>query len=1116
MNAAKLNIIAGRAGSGKTSRLIEMMRPTENAIYIVPEQYSFAAEKRITHAFGISGMGSPVVLSFRRLGHYVENLVGKSDKDAISPSGKVMVMQSITKKKADSLSLFGGAAKRGDMASLSASTITTFKQYGVKREQIAQAAEKTKNPILKKKLLDCALIYDEYSALLEKGYRDSEDALEILKRNIEESAVLCNRDIFIDSFIDFTPLEYEVIEALLLKAKSVTVSLTTTLSPDAPDEFVTANNAFSRLTALAAKTNARFDKPEILQGAMYTASDEMKITEASFFDETIKFTRETGKVRLYKANNEYSEAHAAAREVERLCRDEGFRYRDIVIVARDLSTYERALEKAFAEFSIPLFIDKKTPLSKEPAAQFVMSAINIIQSGRKNDSMFAYMKTAFSPLDRIEADELENYCLEAGVTRGDWYREDDWKMPPSLLNEDADEEYINNINSLRRRLLAPLEDLEKSLSGRKSGGEIARAFYEFMQSCNLEKKITEISEKMQQRGETAAALRQNQVYELLLESLESFEGAFRDEKLSAEEFCSVFFAGLESVEIGVIPAVTDTVCAGSIDRARGHGAECVLIIGAAEGVFPSTVKESGIFSDADKAELAQYGIELPPGVVGQRYMEQSLVYGALTCARKALYVSYPAVSDSEARTPSIIMRRLHSVFPNAVKIDETTSPDAASIGSAQSTYELFVPKFAEMQSGNEVEPEWYSVLDFYEHHPDWQSKTAEIKKYTGFENKSEQIKAELIRARYGDTLKTSVSSLEKFSACPFSYFATVTLNLRERRELEMTAANSGTFLHDFVDLFGKSLADDGKTWKTADEEYIDRKTEEITLELLSGINRHLLETSAKSRRIFVNLKRIAKKSVTILSNHMKKGLFEPLGYEIEFNNGKFKPLRLTLPTGQKVSLRGRIDRTDILKCAKGEFVRIIDYKSGKKSFSLSGIYQGFDLQLAAYLTTICENGGYKPAGVLYFRIDDPIIDAPSDTTIEQSLKKSAETLKMDGLVLADDDILYAMDKDYAQGSDVINVKRNANGSLSARSQVADAKSFAAMSSHVKKMIKQLCGEILSGKTDISPTRDACTYCAVSEVCAFDSSLKGCNYRKKEKLSDTDALLKMIQEERTTE
>lgn len=1105
-----LKIITGRSGSGKTDEMLALMRECENAIYIVPEQYSFAAEKKITHAFGVSGMGNPNVFSFRRLAHFFEEMYGGNTSVDISSAGKVMVLGDIVKKLSGDLTLYGGSARRGEMASESAVIVTTFKQYAITGEKIEEAMKKTKNSLLYKKLSDCRLICEAYDAFLKEGYRDGDDLLEGLRKNIERTEYLCDKEVFIDSFQAFTPLEYAVLAQMLSKCKNVTVSL---CEYEGGDEFTTAKRTKMRLIDLAKEIGVAYGGETKMSGSMYTACDELKVLEKSFFeDEEEIWKSETDRINIHRAKNEYTEAEHAAALIEALCRDEGYRYRDIVIVAREMGDYERNLSRVFEKFNIPLFMDKKTPLSAEAAAVFLLSAIKIVSRGWRSETVFGFMKTAFSPIEPEAADELENYCLAAGIKARDWKSGEDWDMSASIKNEEADEGYIARINESRRRLAAPILNLEKKIKGKHTGRELSVAFYEFMEECCVWDKINETANRLTERGEGEAAQRMRQVYDLMIGILESFDNAFGGKTLSPEEFMTILASGLESVEIGVIPATTDAVCAGSIDRARGHGAKVVIILGAAEGKFPLAPKETGIFTNADRKELLSYGIELPPDTLGKVYMEESLVYSALTCATDKLYVSYSL--GKEGAAPSDIIKRLYRVFPKCNVTDELCSVSPMErIGSAQSTFSDFALEYARMIKGEDAADEWHTALEFYRQNPLWRDKIKGIEKHTAYENKTELVKAELLGARYGREMNTSVSRLEQYVKCPFSYFASVTLGLSERRELEVTAADSGTFLHEFVDLFGKGLKDDGKTWRDIDSVYIDKKTEEITMSLLSGLNRHLLETSPRVRNLFVQLKRIAKRSVTVLSEHMKKGAFEPLGYEIVFDkNGDFKPVTITLPNGQKALLRGRVDRADVLETSRGKFVRIIDYKSGEKKFSLSNIYHGFDLQLAMYLTAICENGDYRPAGMLYFKIDDPVIDAPCSIADDYVQNEIVKKLKMDGLVLADDEILEAMDKGYAQGSSVVPVKKKKDGSFTEASRIATEGEFASISRHVKSTVKKLVSEILSGYNSIAPVKGACEWCEMKSLCGFDTTLKGCSYKGVDKINDKEALLKMIEEE----
>ncbi len=1105
-----LRIITGRSGSGKTQEMLQLMKKCENAIYIVPEQYSFAAEKLITNTFGMSGMGYPSVYSFRRLAYYFEELYGSGGGESLTGASRVMVLGDIVRSLSGELSLFGGSARRGEMVNEAAVIITTFKQYGVTKAKIEKAMEGTKSPLLKKKLNDCMLISDKYDEFLKSGYRDSEDLLEGLCRNIEESDYLKGKDVFIDSFHAFTPLEYDVIERMLTKCQSVTVAL---CAAGDGDEFVTAQKTKVRLEELCKAKGFEFGGVAELPGAMYTASDELKALERSFFDEDEVYGGKTDKIHIHRGRDEYGECVRAASEIEYLCRSEGYRYRDIVLVVRDMEPYEKHIARVFGLFDIPVFMDKKTPLSSEAAAIFALSAIRAISRGWKNSDIFTYMKMAFSPVDDIEACEVENYCLASGIKGRDWKKEEDWDMPSSVKDEELDEEYIARINNARRKVAEPLINLEKKIKGKHTGREFAVALYEFMEECALEEKINKIAASLTDKGEGEQALRTKQVYDMLIGVLEDFDEAFCEKVLTADEFMTIISAGIESVEIGVIPQNTDCVCVGSIERARGHGAKAVIVLGAAEGVFPAVPKDTGVFTNADRQELSEYGIELPPDTLGKAYMEESLVYSALTCATERLFVSYS--EGMEGANPSAIIKRIKKVFPHCIVTDELkdTAP-IDLIGSAKSTYENFVVAYARARKGEDVGDEWLTALDYYKKSPLWRGRVKEIEKHTAFKNRTEFIRSELIRARYGDGIKTSVSSLERYVKCPFSYFAKVTLGLQERKELTVTAADSGTFLHEFVDLFGKGLREDGKTWRDIDKAYIDKKTEEISMELIKGLNKHLLETSPRVRSLFIRLKRIAKRSVTVLSEHMKKGTFEPLGYEIVFDkNGDFKPMTIDLPNGQKAILRGRVDRADVLTTNRGSFVRIIDYKSGEKKFSLSNIYYGMDLQLAIYLTAVCEEGNYQPAGMLYFKIDEPVIDRSAADDEESYEREIMKKLKMDGLVLEDEEILNAMDASYESGSDVIPVGKTSKGLFSSYSKIATAGEFASISKHAKSTVKKLCDEILQGVSTVSPTKNACKYCEMKALCGFDITVSGYGYRELEKLKDNDALLKMIQEQK---
>jgi ATP-dependent helicase/nuclease subunit B len=66
---------------------------------------------------------------------------------------------------------------------------------------------------------------------------------------------------------------------------------------------------------------------------------------------------------------------------------------------------------------------------------------------------------------------------------------------------------------------------------------------------------------------------------------------------------------------------------------------------------------------------------------------------------------------------------------------------------------------------------------------------------------------------YGFKLRTSVSRLEQFAACPFKFFVHSGLKAEERQVFELDAKEQGLFQHDLLALFHEQLSSQGKRWR---------------------------------------------------------------------------------------------------------------------------------------------------------------------------------------------------------------------------------------------------------------------------------------------------------------
>ncbi len=89
-----MRFILGRVGTGKSTMVLNEIKETiiqgfkKPIIYIVPEQFSFEAEKKLIKAVGKNGIIGAQVLSFKRLSYKIfsENNI---DVSPISNSRKI-------------------------------------------------------------------------------------------------------------------------------------------------------------------------------------------------------------------------------------------------------------------------------------------------------------------------------------------------------------------------------------------------------------------------------------------------------------------------------------------------------------------------------------------------------------------------------------------------------------------------------------------------------------------------------------------------------------------------------------------------------------------------------------------------------------------------------------------------------------------------------------------------------------------------------------------------------------------------------------------------------------------------------------------------------------------
>ena len=345
---------------------------------------------------------------------------------------------------------------------------------------------------------------------------------------------------------------------------------------------------------------------------------------------------------------------------------------------------------------------------------------------------------------------------------------------------------------------------------------------------------------------------------------------------------------------------------------------------------------------------------------------------------------------------------------------------------------------------------------------------------------------------YGAEMNTSVSRLETFANCPYMFYLKYGLKLKERKVFKLDTPDIGLFLHEIIDRFSEYVIKNNISLRKIEKDETEKIVSQLVDELLVDFKNNIFNSSSQMKRLVVRLKRVIKRVIWVIVNHIRNGEFEISGSEVEFGKDKgLSAVEIELSDGNKLLLNGKIDRIDIAKTEEGKFIRIIDYKSYNKELKLSDIYYGLQLQLLVYLDAAIEKD-LLPGGMLYLKLDDPIMKTKKNISKEEIEEEINKKLRMKGVILSDARLIKAMDTNMTNESSVLDLSVKKDGTFTSKVPVATKEQFTELRKHMKKILKQMGDEILNGNIKNEPikkkSKSACEFCDYKLICRFDKEL----------------------------
>ena len=1060
-----LHLLLGRDWTANRDEILkrisrDVKNRKENRILIVPELISHETERRLCVAAGDTASRYAEVLSFTRLARRVSDAMGSAAKECLDSGGRVVAMAAAARQLSSRLKAYSAVETKPEFLTELIDGVDEFKRCCISSEDLQQAAKASEGS-LAQKLEELSLLMETYDALCSRGKRDPRDQMTWLLEQLEEGTFAEEHTFYIDGFPDFTRQNLAIIEHMIRVSPNVTVSLNCESVDSGLLAFEKAGTTAREILRCAQRWGVEVQIESIPERKGPLTHLRSKLFQGSI-------TTGCGKNHLtvLQAESAYQECMSAAEHVMVLVLS-GYRYRDITLVCTDMAVYEPLVDLIFHRFHIPVYRSGTESILQKSVIATVLTALDAALGGFDQRETLRYLRSPLSPLDPDTCDMVENYSVLWGIRGQKWNAV--WENHPEGLGGDWNDEtreYLETLNEARSSAITPLHHLARGFRDAMDVRGQVLALYRFLEEIRLEQKLAQLAEEMDAAGDNRSAQILNQLWEILLSSLEQLYDVLGETHWDNEHFVRLFQLLLSQYDVGTIPPVLDAVQMGPVTAMRCHQQKHLIVLGAEEGKLPGYSGSSGVLTDQERVALREMGVPLTGGAMEGIQAEFAEIYGVFCGAEETIRIS------CSGEQPSFVFRRLAEMSGDSAHVKDGLGFARADPFEAGAYLAKWDADSASAQLG---------VAEYF----------GEIQKKKQFSLGN--IGRENIRKLYGDTLNLSASQIDRQAECRLSYFLKYGLRAKERKEVTVDPAEFGTYVHAVLENTARCIRDLGGFANVSLEETLriaHRFSDEYALQRFSQLESERM--TYLFRRNIQELDMVVRE----LWEEMKESLFTPNGFEVNFGGAEALPPIPVPNRSMNAVLRGFIDRVDTWTNAGITYYRVVDYKTGRKDFDYCDVFNGVGLQMLLYLFALRDSGDEMlgsrpvPAGVQYFPARAPYISADGKLTEEEAEKERKSIWKRRGLLLQDETVLQAMEPGESPQRMCYTIRKD--GSLSG--DLADREQLKLLEGYIFKYLGNMVDDLASGNVEPNPytrgtAHNACTFCPYGTIC-HEANVKG--------------------------
>lgn len=1114
----------------------ELIEKTDkNAVVIVPEQETVVWESRIASRLPASANLRLEVTNFTRLANSVFREYGGLADTVIDDGSRILIMWRAMLSVWDGMKVYNNISSREDRSiPILMSAVDELKESGVTPEAAEEALHKlleaelldaeqndeknvqnndeakgrksSNSAGLSDRLHDAVLVYAAYNALLHEDYIDREDLAIKLAESIAKNPFFAGKTVFIDSFLSFTKGQERIIREIMRTADDVYMTIMTPYAPvkkthdktkfdisessDSADkdenyfvedeiQFCETTAELKKMMSLCSRLGKECEVVRLDENLRHRGNPQLELIERYLFDYSCKppknpelaetDTENAQNVQIIRCRDKYEEAEACSAIIAKLLR-EGYENRDIAIVAHDITKYDGIVDSELRRHGQDCFISQSNGVLLNPVIRFVEAALGVIANGWRREDIICLLKTGVISVDPDGGDELEKFSAEIfakyitvwDINSRRMYTGDDWSMNPAGYKigiGEYGERILKIVNQTKNRIAQPLQkfaeifdNYENDVKHGANVRQIAEYLVQYAQDVDLPRELKKISGRYKNIGMASDAAKCESGWRIMCEILDKIVDILGDTSIDAGRFLGLFHKVAATLDIGSIPSGMNEIIIGSAQGIRLDGKKCIIILGSNDGEFPGMPSvDKTFFAEKDKILLEMYGIDLgdkDETILSAR--EYCVYYRAIASAGDKAYI---LVDENEEISEGA--RRILDLSQNKIKdFCELDANDIVYDVKSAENY-LLSKRYNNVNEiiGKLVDNEHDVVL------PD--------KKY----EKSDDVKLEMFES--GRTLILSQTKIDTYVKCPFSYACRYELGIKTRPVSEMTLPDVGVIVHRVLQEFFEKNTKNGKIEIGDDEKKINEEIDKIIDSIKSEYIESVGVIEHRYEYLFARVKKHIILFIKKITSEMLDSDFKPISFERKIGKNGIPPIKFKTENQNEIILEGIADRIDLFKDENGDlYVRVIDFKTGNRSFSLEKIDKGAGIQLLIYLFSLVKNGSLyisggaelKAGGGLYIANNLSSVNVRPDATSEEIEAEAMKNIKVSGI----------MNERFAE-----NVKNK-------NIVYKDTSGFGVIYRELEKAITKIGDEIINRNFSVSPQMIdksmPCDWCENEYIC----------------------------------